>query len=334
LPCLSLPPCWLQTMANIFWSLQDSVRLKVTDRCPWNCRWCHNEGTGARQPAIFGDICWNEETKNALRMLAQVLPIREVHLTGGEPTSHPDLPSLIAGLTQAGFVVKATSIGCSEGLMRSLIVSGLEGVNFSVHSVEPELLLQTQTGRTSLWCEHQLAQLMRCISVANELGIRVKLNTVVSGLTDLPRVEGVLDWARSERIPLRLLNDLGTRTESLGAIRQIIGRSKATWSRTQLVRGSSSYASYFRLPGGYEFGIKRIRSHYLSDSMCSQCKVRAQGRCSEGFYGLRLEKRKAATGWQLEVRLCVHRSDMDTVMTIPEFIHSQQLAEIQSQLTV
>lgn len=318
-------------MARTLWGWQDSVRLKVTDRCAWNCRWCHNEGTGARKPTIVGDVYWDEETESTFRRLSAVLPIHEVHLTGGEPTSHPDLPSLISGLIKAGYRVKATSVGCNEELLRSVIASGLACVNFSVHSIDPQSLLQTQNGRTERWCEHQLAQLMRCVDLAVELGVEVKINTVISEPADIVRVERVLDWARAKGVPLRILNDLGTGADALAAVALIIEQSHATLLRTRYLHASSSFTSYYGLPDGYEFGVKRIRPYYLAGLMCSRCEVRKLGKCSEGFYGLRLQRRQTPAGWQLEVRLCVHRSDADTVMSVPAFLHSRQLAQLQAQ---
>lgn len=320
-------------MADILWGKQDSIRLKVTDRCAWNCRWCHNEGTGVRQGGEIGDVYWDEDTRQAFSALSSVLPISEVHLTGGEPTAHPDLPGLIAGLYQAGYRVKATSVGCNEELMRNVINSGLSAINFSVHSVDPQLLPQTQNDRSGSWCEHQLAQLMRCIDLARRIKVEVKLNTVISSSADVSRVEGVFSWARTKGVPLRILNDLGAGEESLQAIAQIVEKLHARLLRTRYLCASSSFTSYYGLADGYEFAVKRIRPHYLAGVMCSQCEVRKSGYCSECFYGLRLQKRKTSTGWQLEVRMCVHRSDMDTVMSIPTFLCSTQLAEIRTQLS-
>lgn len=319
-------------MARIEWDKQDSVRLKVTDRCAWNCRWCHNEGTGARRPSISGDVYWDEDTQLTLAQLSQVLPIHEVHLTGGEPTLHPDLPRLITGIRYAGFRVKATSVGCNKLLLQSVISSGLDAINFSVHAIDPLLLARTQSNRTVDWCARQLAQVLECISLAAMLGTEVKVNTVLSTLADVPRVRGVLNWVRARSIPLRIMNDLGAGIDSIAAIAQFIKQSQAVCFRTRYLQASSSYSSYYRMPDGYEFAVKQIRPHFLADSMCSRCAVRRLGKCSEGFYGLRLQKSKTDTGWQLEARLCVHRSDEDTVLSIPEFLHSKQLAELKAQL--
>lgn len=268
----------------------------------------------------------------AFALLSQVLPVREVHLTGGEPTLHPSLPSLVAGLRQAGFRVKATSIGCSQEPLQRVIDSGLSGFNFSVHSVDPSLLALTQINRTVSWCERQLAQLLACIPRAVALGADVKLNTVLSTPSDISRVAGVLNWARTRLVPLRIMNDLGAGTQSIDAIAQFIAQLQAVRFRTRFLRASSSFASDYRIQDGYEFAVKQIRPNYLARSMCSQCAIRRLGKCSEGYYGLRLEKHRSSGGGQLEVRLCVHRSDDDTVMTIPDFLHSRQLAEIQAQL--
>ena len=96
------------------WEPLNSIRLKVTDRCHWNCWWCHNEGTGARNPNLIGDILWDDSTRTAIEKIANFLNLTEVHLTGGEPTLHPQLTSLIKGIRALGLNVKATSIGCDK----------------------------------------------------------------------------------------------------------------------------------------------------------------------------------------------------------------------------
>src|SRR5262245_33436954 len=117
------------------WQPLRNLRLKVTDRCPWNCWWCHNEGTGKRDPHSIGDIHWDEKTQMAIQAISEELDFTEIHLTGGEPTAHPGLPELISGLRHRGYSVKATSIGCKLESLRRIVQSGLQGMNFSFHAI-------------------------------------------------------------------------------------------------------------------------------------------------------------------------------------------------------
>ena len=102
-----------------------TIRLKITDRCAWNCWWCHNEGTGSRDPFGVPDLAWDAATEEALTHVAEALGLTEVHLTGGEPMIHPQLPDLVARLRQTGFTVKATTVGCDESMLTDAVKSGL-----------------------------------------------------------------------------------------------------------------------------------------------------------------------------------------------------------------
>lgn len=60
-----------------------SIRLKITEKCPWDCIFCHEEGGWG-----IDDIRWDEAMKKNTGLLKDMLSIEEVHLTGGEPTAN------------------------------------------------------------------------------------------------------------------------------------------------------------------------------------------------------------------------------------------------------
>ena len=119
------------------WESMRSLRLKATDRCSWNCWWCHNEGSGPRSLLQTGEVHWDTETRFAIQAIASELKCDEVHLTGGEPFLHPALPQLISGLRGLGLKVKATSIGCKKSDLQAAVAAGLGSINFSLHALDP-----------------------------------------------------------------------------------------------------------------------------------------------------------------------------------------------------
>jgi cyclic pyranopterin phosphate synthase len=317
---------------NIAWSRLDSVRLKVTDLCPWNCWWCHNEGTGDRNSRSIGSVNWDKDTELTLTKLVKELEIVEVHLTGGEPTSHPRLSSIVEGLRRLGLTVKATTIGCPEDILRKLIDSGLHDFNFSLHGLSASSLLSTQIDRSLKWAERQLVQQLDAINLARELGARIKINTVLADEEDFDRVTAVIQWAQTKHIPVRVMNELGNGDASSQAVLRLLNQLGAIELRRQYTTGSSSYKAVYALPSGYEISYKGIRDYYLERSMCGRCDLKGRGLCTEKFYGIRLEKRRSGTSWQLYVRLCIHRTDATVLLPVDEFLRSNQLAEIKEQL--
>lgn len=317
---------------SIVWRSLDSIRLKVTDRCPWNCWWCHNEGTGARNPRKVGDVHWDAATKSAIEALTCELGLNEVHFTGGEPTMNPYLPEVIAGLRGLGLKVKATSIGCNEDTLRAAVLSGLQGLNISMHALDASMLHSTQIDRTLEWTECQLAQQIRTIILARDLGVDVKINTVVANAGDIPRVKEVIRWAERMDVSVSIMNELSSGETAYRAIEKLLVELNAVKLYTRCIAASSSISTYYFLPSNYRLAFKRIRGNYLNRTVCHRCSLKRTERCSERFYGIRLEKRKVKGEWHLYVRLCIHRTDADTLLSVEDFLQSRQLVEIKQQL--
>jgi len=298
-----------------------SVRLKVTDRCAWACKWCHNEGTGRRGSGAILDVRPDDGLLDALSSLTDALGISEVHLTGGEPTLLRDLPAVTEALVSSGYVVKMTSVGTGTSMLPALANTGLKGVNFSLHSLSPESLWKTQVNRSLRWATRQLERELKAIDLALSLGLDVKVNTVVSSDYDRDRVVGVIGYCRAIGVKVRLLNDLNC-PESEGAIRWILDGLGAEKISNKLRCCHSSYTEIYSL-GGYTLEAKLIRDLYLP-AICDDCPLRDQ--CMEKFYGLRMEKHQ--DGYY--IRLCLHRSDNPVLMPVQDFLVSEacrQLAE-------
>lgn len=324
-------------------SFLDSLRIKVTEKCPWQCSFCHNEGD-----MTTSDLTWGAELQETITAFKKALPtLREIHYTGGEPTKNRELATLTAGLTAMGFEVKTTSNGQfnEEELVR-LKEAGLSTFNFSVLSLQPEIFLQMQGGRGALWQEKILGQKKQAkelkrdvvwakeqidrqqvmITKALEMGFDVKMNTILStgSEANLANVQKIFDWAKEHSIPMRLLNDLGNGLESIMAIRTFIESLGAEEVMRKVTLGSSSCSTVYRLADGYQFAFKQIRDNKL-ESMCQDCKIGKEGRCEEQFYGIRLQQGKDGKYY---VILCIQEKNRKNQMTVEDFFKSQQLKEI------
>lgn len=329
----------------------NGMRLKVTERCPWQCSFCHDEGGRKTQ-----DVKWGPELQNAVNAICEVLPqTKEVHYTGGEPTRNQELAALSTGLASMGLEVKTTTNGqFSEERLREYLQAGLKSFNFSVHSLDPERFLRQQTGRgvdweeknkTSgdflpkaqyptksierlEWAQRQIDQELAMIKKAQELGADVKINTVVSTAADMENAHEIYEWAKSNEIPLRVMNDLGNGLESVNAIRAFISSLTVEEVTRKVTRGASSCSTVYRDADGYEFVFKQIRDMKL-ESMCAACPRAEDGSCEEQFYGVRLQQGEDG---QIYVLLCIQESNEKTQMTVEDFLDSPQLKEIQSHL--
>ncbi len=293
-----------------------SIRIKVTEKCPWDCTFCHKEGGWG-----IDDIKWNQSTQQTIQTLKNILKLTEIHYTGGEPTFNKNLEELTIRLSSLGLKVKTTSNAqFSEEKLKNLINSGLKSFNFSIHGLQPEQLVTTQKNKSLRWTKKSIERQKKIILKAIELGAQVKINTVISNETDIDRALEIYNFAKKNRVTVRFLNDLNNGETAIRAIiklaEQIIQAKKF---KEKVLIGSSSKTSFYRDIDGYEFGVKEIRENKLM-SLCKGCKER----CTEQFYGIRLEKKDN----KFFIRLCIDRCDEKSYMPFDKFLESDQLKEI------
>jgi cyclic pyranopterin phosphate synthase len=154
------------------------VRVSLTDRCNFDCVYCHNEGLGdTRGPMDPQD---NEmATDDVVRFLevAAEFDVESVKFTGGEPMLRDDLEEIVAR-TPDGMEVSMTTNGTFlPGRARDLKESGLDRVNVSQDALDPEEFAEiTKAGAYD--------KVMEGIEAAVEAGLApVKINMVVFELT-------------------------------------------------------------------------------------------------------------------------------------------------------
>ncbi len=303
-----------------------SIRIKITDRCHWNCWWCHNEGTGARNPKITKDIEFKGEFSEKFLDLCNSLEINEVHITGGEPTTYNGLVDSIKFLKKHGFTVKMTSVGNSEEIINKVIKSGIDGINFSLHAIETEELHSTQIDRSLKWTKIQQDRQFNSIFAAKEAGVKVKLNTVMASHKDISRIKEVIDWSFKHDIDMRILHEVNLLEESVNAVRELLDSYGAVEKRRKYIYGASSGTIFYDIPGKREIGFKILLPQFL-ESMCNSCELKKNDTCGEYFYGIRLENKLD----EYNVRLCVHRTNENTYMGMEQFINSNHFNEIRKK---
>ena len=317
-----------------------SLRIKVTNDCQWSCTFCHNEGTEIprnqlKRASIFLDnkaivLPSVENMPITAGTIARIATLREmgvdeVHLTGGEPTLHRRLPDFVRGLADYGFKVKMTTNGQARpGTIKQLAEAGLSSVTFSIISFDPEEFIASQRIKSIPWAATMIAREKANIILTKELGIDVKINIVVSGTHDYPRVDSIREFAQANGIKLVLLNCLGGGDKAQQAVFDYAERHGDFAGTTEFTNNGKGSA-HFILPDGTRIDAKYLRP-YHPDVVCGSCEHNGKDTCVEKFYGLRMEFR----GGNLYIRLCVQKTNVDTVMPLSDFINKdiiRQLAE-------
>lgn len=296
-----------------------SVRVKLHVPCQWSCYFCHMEGNHESD-----SIRELSALLAALRPFRDRLGFNEVHLTGGEPSIHPQVKQYIRGMREEGFAVKMTTNGqLPVERYLELAEAGLSEVNLSIHTLSPVELAQLMSpARTVAWAEAAIAsQLALCRAGGSRL--KVKVNTCI-GASEKEAL-GIAALARETGASWRIMKVLDNAETSYAAMQRLCDTIGAQPQCATLVNGTSSCSLSMRATDGFSFTVKLIRPLLLR-AMCSGCKVLEEGRCFEFAYGPRIED----VAGRLLVRNCLYRSERPQVLPVPEFFGHELGQEFQS----
>jgi cyclic pyranopterin phosphate synthase len=151
---LTVPPAWLRAgrqtpspaqalpdfggarLVDSFGRAIEDMRISVTDRCNFRCTYCMPE---EGMTWLANDRLLTFEEIERLSRIAVALGIRELRLTGGEPTLRPNLPELVHNLAQIegtsslslttnGFLLKKLAAPLAE--------AGLTRINVSLDTLQ------------------------------------------------------------------------------------------------------------------------------------------------------------------------------------------------------
>lgn len=176
------------------------VRVSLTDRCNFDCVYCHNEGLGdTRGPMEPQDD--EMDTDDVVRFLevAAEFGVDSVKLTGGEPMLRDDLEEIIRRTPDSMEVSMTTNGTFLPGRAKDLKEAGLDRVNVSQDALDPdEFAAITKSGAYD--------KVMEGVQAAVDADLRpVKLNMVVFEHT-AGYVEGMVEHvAENDGLQLQLI---------------------------------------------------------------------------------------------------------------------------------
>jgi radical SAM protein len=173
------------------------VYWETTLACGLACRHCRATAVPERSPLELS-------TQEGLGLLDSVLgfgdPLPHVVFTGGDPLRRPDLETLVAGATERGIgasLAPAVTPDLTKDRLASLKAAGVQTISLSLDGSTPDLHdgLRGVSGT--------FAMTMRAAEWANEVGLAIQVNTLVTDTTlaDLPAIYdvvgrmGILRWS-------------------------------------------------------------------------------------------------------------------------------------------
>ncbi len=189
-----------EPLADDFGREVTGVRVSLTDRCNFDCVYCHNEGLGdTRGPMEPSE---NEMgTDDVVRFLEVVeeYGVDSVKFTGGEPMLRQDLAEIIERTPDSMEVSMTTNGTFLPGRAEDLRAAGLDRVNVSQDALDPDEFAEvTKSGAYE--------QVLEGVKAAVDAGLDpVKLNMVVFTHTAGYVEEMVEHVADNEGLQLQLI---------------------------------------------------------------------------------------------------------------------------------
>ncbi len=203
-----------------------TLRLSLTDRCNFRCRYCMPEDGVAK--VRHSDLPSLEQLTETVLYLKRQFNVTKVKLTGGEPLVRPGISDLIRLISPHVEEVSMTTNGVLLPRFASeLKDAGLSRVNISLDSLNPIRFSElTRGGRLS----DTLAGIESAIQ--NDL-TPVKLNAVLQRSGWREDVPALLDLAVEKQLTVRFIELMRTGTEIDWAEREYISADEVIeWINT------------------------------------------------------------------------------------------------------
>jgi cyclic pyranopterin phosphate synthase len=170
-----------------------SLRISLTQRCNFNCFFCHHEGEHDS-----GNELAPEEVERIVSLAASQ-GVTKVKLTGGEPLVRKDIVEIVQRISPlVDEVSMTTNASKLEKLAYPLKEAGLARVNISLHTLCPESFEEITGNGTE--------QVTKGIEAAVKAGLNpVKLNMVVMEGVNHTEIDEMIDYSRKVGAILQLI---------------------------------------------------------------------------------------------------------------------------------
>ena len=163
-----------------------SLRISITNRCNYDCIYCHHEGNTNSS----GEM--SVETITNIVHAASTMGVDKVKFSGGEPLLRKDFEDILSSLPKLRDVSATTNGTLLKGRAQDLKDAGLDRVNISLDSLDPKNYKFITNSS-----QNMLSGVLDGIHAAVDAGLTpVKLNMVLlKGVND-NEIYDMLDFTR------------------------------------------------------------------------------------------------------------------------------------------
>lgn len=185
-----------------FGRVATDLRVSLTDHCNLRCTYCMPaEGLDWMTSA---QMLTDDELARVVRVFVEA-GVEKIRLTGGEPLLRRGLPELVArftDLTPRPHVAMTTNGVLLEKWAQPLAEAGLDRVNVSLDTVDPEVFARLTRRR-------RFADVERGLAAAAEAGLTpIKVNAVAMRGVNDHSVADLLAWCLERDYELRFIEQM------------------------------------------------------------------------------------------------------------------------------
>ncbi|MDP9116922.1 MAG: GTP 3',8-cyclase MoaA [Actinomycetota bacterium] len=212
-------------LADSFGRVATDLRVSLTDKCNLRCTYCM---PADGLPWIARDeLLTDEETIRLVTVAVEMLGIREVRFTGGEPLLRPGLVAIIAAtsalIPRPDVSLTTNGIGL-ERVVDELAANGLTRINVSLDTLRPDRF-------ATLARRDRLPDVLRGMRAAQEAGLSpVKANAVLIRGVNEDEAPDLLRFCLDNGYELRFIEQMPLDADH-------------TWRQDNLVTGEEILAS-------------------------------------------------------------------------------------------
>ena len=251
----------------------DYLRVSVTERCNFRCQYCMPEKPFSWVPR---ENLLSFEELFLFMKVAMDEGVTKIRITGGEPLLREGLdkfikmihdykPDIDLALTTNAYLLPQTA--------QKLKDAGLKRLNISLDSLKPEVAHQIAQ-------KDVLAQVLKGIDKALEVGLGVKINMVpLKGIND-GEILDIINYCRDRKIKVRFIEYMenshaSKEIEGMHG-REILEKVKEGHTIKALGREGASPSFNYLLDGEYEFGLIDPHKHDFCEN-CNRIRLTAEG---------------------------------------------------------
>lgn len=259
------------------------LRISVTDRCNFRCRYCMPEEIFGRDYSFLSNdkILSFDEIERITRIFVS-LGVRKLRITGGEPLLRKDLPELIQRLNEIDGVEDiglTTNGSLLKKFAPDLYKAGLSRVTVSLDSLNEERFSYLNGNRS------KVKTVLAGIQAAAEAGMKIKMNMVVQKGKNEQDIVQMAEYFKENKHILRFIEYMDVGNFNGWELGEVVSKQEIVEMIHKVMPLEKMEANY---PGEVATRYRYIGSDEeigiissVTDSFCSSCtraRISAEGK--------------------------------------------------------